>query len=469
MSRAVAFALIAAVMAPTARGEGLRVGAAAVVITPPPGTPLAGYYSERAAEGVHDDLFAKAIVLESDGRSAALVGLDLISTTRDLVAAARRLIDEQTGVPGPAVMISATHSHTGPVLAGRGRREQAMGGGSPLARRYMDDLPGRIAEAVRLAESRLAPASVEFGRGHEASIAFNRRFHMTDGTVGWNPGKLNPRIIKPAGPIDPDVPYVFFATTERKPIAAYVNYAVHLDNVGGPEISADMPYTLSRLLGEFHGPELVTLFTAGCCGDINHVDVSCDDPQKGHANAARMGVVLAGEVLSGWLRMEPLEPGPLRVLSETVELPPAPYDAADLAEAEAIAGRKAGDPGPAPTFLQTVKAYKVLDVAAREGRPWQVEVQVVALGDDLAWVSLPGEIFVDLGLAIKQDSPIPRTIIAELANGAIGYIPSRRAYPQGNYEVVSARCAEGSGELLVAAALRLLKQVYADQNPPAGD
>ena len=87
-------------------------------------------------------------------------------------------------------------------------------------------------------------------------------------------------------------------------------------------------------------------------------------------------------------------------------------------------------------------------------------MQVVALGDDLAWVSLPGEIFVELGLAIKQDSPFQHTIIAELANGAIGYIPSRRAYAQGNYEVVSARCAEGSGERLVDAAVRILKGLH---------
>ena len=86
------------------------------------------------------------------------------------------------------------------------------------------------------------------------------------------------------------------------------------------------------------------------------------------------------------------------------------------------------------------------------------------MGNDVAWVSLPGEIFVELGLAIKQDSPFPNTIIAELANGAIGYIPSRRAYAQGNYEVVSARCAEGSGERLVDVALKLLNSLYAEAN-----
>src|SRR4051794_306956 len=115
---------------PPARAGELRAGAAAVVITPPLGTPMAGYYSPRGAEGVHDDLNAKAIVLEKDGARAALVALDLISTTRDLVADARQRIEATTKVPGDAVMISATHTHTGPVLPGRGRREGALGGDS---------------------------------------------------------------------------------------------------------------------------------------------------------------------------------------------------------------------------------------------------------------------------------------------------------------------------------------------------
>ena len=121
-----------------------------------------------------------------------------------------------------------------------------------------------------------------------------------------------------------------------------------------------------------------------------------------------------------------------------------------------------------PTFLETVKAFQVLDVEAREGKPLEVEVQVVALGDEVAWVSLPGEIFVELGLAIKQDSPFRHTIIAELANGAIGYIPARRSYAQGNYEVVSARCAEGSGERLVDAAVGLLKSLHREATAGTG-
>ena len=92
-----------------------------------------------------------------------------------------------------------------------------------------------------------------------------------------------------------------------------------------------------------------------------------------------------------------------------------------------------------------------------------VPVQVIALGQQVAIVGLPGEIFVELGLAIKKGSPFPVTVIAELANGSIGYIPNRSAYAEGNYEVISARCAEGAGELLAESAVKLLHQLRTDR------
>jgi hypothetical protein len=110
--------------------------------------------------------------------------------------------------------------------------------------------------------------------------------------------------------------------------------------------------------------------------------------------------------------------------------------------------------------MKLVHAHKVLEVHARGGKPLEGEVQVITLGDALAWVSLPGEIFAQLGLDLKLDSPFPQTMIATLANGSLGYIPNRRAYSQGNYEVVSARCAAGSGELLVQAAVEMLKELH---------
>jgi hypothetical protein len=155
--------------------------------------------------------------------------------------------------------------------------------------------------------------------------------------------------------------------------------------------------------------------------------------------------------------MQPLKAGRLRVTSESVKLPLPEIKPGDVERARSIVERYGMKDNSA--FMEKVEAFRILDVAARDGKPQEVEVQVIALGNDVAWVGLPGEIFVELGLALKQASPFRYTMIAELANGAIGYIPNRPAYIQGNYEPVSARCAAGSGELLVETAVKLLKDL----------
>jgi hypothetical protein len=451
--------LIALAFSSLAPAAGLTAGAATADITPPPGCPLAGYYSARGAEGTHDPLLAKALVLEKDGTRAALVTLDLITTTRGVVEEARALIEKETGIPGKHVMISATHSHTGPILSDGSPIREAFGGGNAIAKTYVKELPAKIAEAVRKADTIRLPVAISFAAGREDGLAFNRRFHMADGTVGWNPGKKNPKVVRPAGPTDPSVPVVFVETAGEKPqpVATYVNFAMHLDTVGGLYYSADYPFTLSKALGAAKGDGMVTLFATGTCGDINHVNVGSKLPQKGHGEAARIGTRLAAEVLRTYEKLTPAADGPLRVTSEMVELPLAPVTADELAAAKQVIADVRAEKKPAPKFLDQVQAFKAADVAARLGKPLAVEVQVISLGDDLAWVSLPGEIFVQLGLAIKAGSPFKQTMIAELANGAVGYIPTRVAYSQGNYEVVSARCAEGSGEKLVDVALKQLR------------
>jgi hypothetical protein len=152
--------------------------------------------------------------------------------------------------------------------------------------------------------------------------------------------------------------------------------------------------------------------------------------------------------------------GPIRVSREIIELALPAVSGDDVAAAKRVLADLEGKTQPAPKFLDQVQAFKALDVSERLGKPLAVEVQVISLGDDLAWVSLPGEIFVELGLQIKRGSPFKQTMIAELANGSIGYVPNRVAYAQGNYEVVSARCAEGSGERLVDSAVRQLRAQF---------
>ena len=448
--------VLALTLASSALAGSLRIGRASVDITPPPDVPLAGYYHVRYSTGTHDPLRAKAIVIEKDGVRAALVSLDLIGLPREFVERARVQIEGLTFVPGDNAMIGATHSHTGPEMGGR------LKGVEPKAeaavRRWHERLPGLIADSVKAAEADLQPAQLSAVVASEDGVSFIRRFQMIDGTVGWNPGKLNPKIVAPVGTIDAAIPILSFDTpgdaARRRPLAAYVNFANHLDTVGGTDYSADYPFTISGVLDAARGPNHVSLFSLGCAGNINHIDVKRAEPQKGHGEAARIGAILGADVLKALPGAKPLDPATLRVQRQMVALPLAPFDPAEAAWArETLANY--GTPGARP-FNDQVKAFRVLDIEARQGAPIEAEVQVVTLGVDVAFVGLPGEMFADLGKLIKQKSPFAFTIVSSLTNGAIGYVPDRKAYPEGAYEVISTRVAEGGGERMVEAALRML-------------
>ncbi len=435
----------------------LQVGASMVKITPPLGIPMAGYYYMRGAEGIHDDLYAKSMVIERDGEKVAIVSCDIIEITSELAAEVREMAEISTGIPGDHIMISATHSHTGPVILSASNVYNPDGKMYDLLLDYMEKLPGMISESIEKANDQLQPAVLSYGAGYEHTVSFNRRFFMTDGTVGWNPGKLNPRIIKPAGPIDPEVGVLYAESADGKPLSTYVNFALHLDITGGLEISADMPHTLSETLGKIQGEDMVTLFGQGCCGNINHVDVKSGEPQKGFAEAARIGTILAGEVIKTYARLESFQVDRIQSRTEMIELPLAEISEEDVTRAREIT-EKFGERRAVP-LLEMVEAFKIVDVFEREGKPIEAEVQVITLGDDFAMVSLPGEVFVELGMYIKERSPYPHTMIIELTNGSVDYIPDRKAFLEGNYEPVSSRCAPGSGEILVESALEILNDL----------
>ena len=432
----------------------LRVGRAAVDITPPAGMPMAGYYNIRLNEGVHDPLYAKALVLDVDGARAA---------PWPMVEAARKRVGESTRIPASHVMISATHTHTGPVMSAepRGADEATKA----IARRYHAELPAKIAEAVKLAEAGLQPARAWAAKGREASISFIRRFLMKDGSVGWNPGKLNPDIVRPLGSIDPDVPVVYFDSPAGAPLLTYVNFALHLDTVGGLRFSADYPHTLASRLSAVMGPEMLTMFTTGACGNINHIDVKSKAPQKGDAEAARIGTILAGSALKALRDLEPVEAGPLTVRRATVELPVVEVTASEVEKANQVA--ETFGTSRAPSFYEQVHAFKVLAARERNGWPFDAEVQVITLGSEIGWVALPGEVFVELGKAIKLASPFPYTIVIELANDKVeDYVPDLKAYSEGAYEVISTPLAAGAGEKLVETAVRLLIDARGSYPPP---
>jgi hypothetical protein len=185
------------------------------------------------------------------------------------------------------------------------------------------------------------------------------------------------------------------------------------------------------------------------------VDVSTDRPQKGHEEADRIGAALAGHVYGALGSLKEVERPRLAVATARVELPVQQYTPEEVANARSLFAKIQDRQLP---FLVGVKATKIVKIYDRYlGQPIPAQVQAVRLSDDTAIVMLPGEMFVELGLEIKKRSPFAHTILIELANDSFGYIPTKRAYEEGNYEPTNSTVLSGSGEKLVEAAVRLLR------------
>jgi len=444
-------AALVAVFASSAFGGELRAGAARVDITPKDGTPLGGYYRFRGSAGVLDPLFAKTLVVEKDGVHAAIVVLDLSSTVRPIVAEARRLIQQQCGIEGDHVLISGTHTHSGPQQPRDSMMDEITKVNSPAGVSYTRMLPLWIAESVRLAKAGLAPVGARVAVGRAEGISFNRRI-LREGQVEaiWQPQQLSPQD-RPAGPVDPDVGVLVFEAAD-KPVASLLNFAMHPTSVGGGvKISADYPGVFTRLVSERHGAEMISIFANGTCGNINHTDYLTGKRRT----TLELGTALADAVDAVWPCLKPVQAWTPRIRSEQVTLQRRRFTEAQIAKAKDMAANMSTKSFGTVPMAEMVCILETLD---KQDRPLLAEVQVIALSAEVAIVALPGEIFVELGLALKKASPFQHTLIAELANGSIGYIPNQEAWPQGNYEVVSARCEAGSGEKLMETALRLLNE-----------
>ena len=458
------------------QSERLRAGAATSNITPPVGSIMGNSYGTTIAEGIHDSLYAKALVFDQQGMKAALIALDLISLPHAVVAKTRKLITQRTGIPGANIMMTATHVHAGPQM--NPLFWEAVGGvPKQKSEAYVSDLPTRIAESVQRAQARLQPVRVSVGTIQENAVNFNRRFLMKDGSFTMNPGRLNPNSVRPVGPVDPDLSVVRFESLDSQPVAILVNFALHVAVVGGNHFSADFPGTISALLAKVHGEDLVTMFTNGTSGNINHIDVTRPNQQGDYQASTHIGTILAADVLKVLPSLRPMEMGALQVRSQAVELPVPVVQPDEVKWAQEVIARF-GKPTP-PPFHEVVQAWRILDlvnlaggIQARHastttvplsegGGALQSEVQVITLGDELALVGFPGDAFVELGLAIKLHSPFPFTVVNEQsANGSISYVPNRKAFSEGGYEVTSARFAPGGGERLVDAAIDLLIELF---------
>ncbi len=440
-----------------------RAGLAAIDITPPVGWRMSGYFYERLSTGTHDPLQAKAMVLQQGDERAALVFCDLIGVPATITGPVRAAASRKTGIPAANIMIAATHTHTGPLYYGGLREylhERAVkaNGKDPFEGvDYRQILSDRLVSVIVQANRQLIPVDLQVTKTNLTGLAFNRRYQMKNGSVQFNPGKTNDNVVRSAGPVDPELILLGIKRRDdRQAIGCLTSFALHADTVGGTEYGADFPCYLERSLRRVAGERFMSFFGNSACGDINHINITDPRPQKGVVEAERIGRVLGGRVAGSFWALQPVERPHLMIHGETVAVPLQKYSAAQIADARQAMDGIGGKELP---FLKQVEAYKIMDLQLR-GSTLTAEVQVFRIGADTAVVALPGEIFCELGMLVRQRSPFRNTMIVELANDSIGYVPTRRAFKEGSYEVVNSRVEAGGGEKLVETAVRLLQSFH---------
>lgn len=429
----------------------IKCGMSELVITPPLGSPIPGAGIERFSTGIKDDLFVKAMVLETEQMRIAFVVVDAIDIARKDVEEIRRRVQDQTGIAYEHVIVSATHAHTsGPTIETSYVKA--------VDETYVQWMIHKAADAAALAYAGRREARIGFGLGSEHDIAFNRRFHMRDGTVRTNPGVGNPDIIGPEGPIDPDVPVIRIDDPEGRPIGIVTNYACHADVVGGLEYSGDYPGELSAAIKRVYGEHVISLFFQGASGNINHVDVSGHSAFDRTRHYKKMGRILAGEAIKTREKAVTDTSLDIRVKRAFV-----PIRYRKPSEEERIAAAQVLQSEERYPNIEVKFARQAMELTAREEETAEAEILAVAFGPDTALVCLPAEQFVQFGLAIKQSSPFWLTLVNELSNGSVsGYVCTREAYRNGGYENrvrKYSRLQPEAGELLVGQALELLEQL----------
>jgi hypothetical protein len=377
----------------------LLAGYGEKVITPPLGVELSGYgfYLNRRAETIHDDLKARAVFLQNGDARLVLMSFDLIGFTVDFSDRLRRGISRAVNVSLGNILLACTHTHTGPAT-------QPLPGIGEIDERYMKTLPGAAQATAAAAFADAREAEFSFAAEAVEPIGFNRRAGNFDG-------------------IDPFVKVAAFTRADGK--IYLLNYACHAVVIGRkPQVSADWPGAAVRAL-EARGHRAV--FFQGFCGDIDPV-TNLNRWGEGAAEDLKLyGEILAGRALKAG-RLAALTGNPaLRSVEKRIRIP------LDIPARNEIEGRaafflkkNAGFP-LADRFAQEWKKTALERYRGLAARPYldNVPVQAMSIGN-LKIISLPGEVFSAYGLMLKKEFPSLLTI--GYANGNAGYLPSGSAF-----------------------------------------
>ena len=428
----------------------LNAGFAKRPISPAIGAPLAGFAARKGVcEGVHDELFARALVVENDATAIALVSLDVLAVASDFVEKIRRAIAARVPIESGAILISSTHTHAGPVTI-----STFVNPDESVDANYMALLGNAIVEAVEAAWQARFAARIGVGTGTMEGLGVNRRS-------------------KDGKPVDPEIGIVKVDDAQGRTKAVLINYGCH-PTVLGPDnllASGDFPNPAIERVEEQLGSASFAMYVNGAQGDISvgHSSelsaIGVVTPGRTFERAAQLGQGLGDAVLRALPGIVTRTRVHLQFETLTAGLPIKPYpDAEQTQKASQEAQRKvealsaSGDSAEYRQAQSELLYSSITQFYARETRKYTdgvlpINVQAIRI-DDNVFIAVPAEVFVEIGLRIKNASPL-RTFVAGVTNGYIGYLPSRKAYEAGGYEVISANCDASGEDRLFEGVMRL--------------
>ncbi|MGI6572642.1 MAG: neutral/alkaline non-lysosomal ceramidase N-terminal domain-containing protein [Fermentimonas sp.] len=437
--------------------EDLKVGVSVSDMTPPIGYPV----HKVTSDGVLDPLEIKAMVFEQGDFKGALVIADLFYIPLELSELVRKLAAEKTGIPVSNICLAATHTHADPTCYHEIEEYVSKITSNKSIKKdecaYAEQLIQRIVNAVVEAQTKLKPVVLKSGTVQVDGLSFNRRHLMKDGTVRMNGGFLNPDIVRTVGPVDNELGILLFEDKQdEKAFASFTTFAMQLATIeNNTKFSSDFPHFFEQELQKHFGNEFLLLFGEGPCADVNHWDITKPGPQTGYEEVTYpIGKKLASEFLQEMPDLKRTNET-FKVGSKVVNVPLQTYSNMDLEWAVSHKDSIASG-------IVQVRINKILSLQKlreKHGDTLPLEIQAFVLNEETAIVALPGQIFVELGLALKKDSPFKNTLIITLANSHEECIPLRKAFPEGSYEIVYSLVDSGGGELLIGEALSLLEKM----------
>jgi hypothetical protein len=424
----------------------LRAGAVAVDITPEKfPVDVNGSMRRWSAIAAHDPLHARCLVLDDGTTTIAFAICDSCMIPREIFDAAKEKASQATGIPVDHILCSATHTHTA-VTAVRVFQSQ-------VEEDYCTFLIEKIAEGIAQSFQQREPAQIGWAVGSNARQVFNRRWRMRPGPpladpfergtdlVQMNPAPADPRLLRPAGPIDPEIPLLAVQSRDGRPIAVLANYSLHyVGGVPSRSLSADYCGEFARQFTQLIGagevqPPFVAIMSNGTSADANNTNFFEGPARREPFEQIRLvGRDVAESAYAAYQRIEWQSDVPLAVRETEIELGVRRPTEEAVARAKEILNKAGAGPY---AELPAIYALETLHLA--EYPPTvRAKLQAIRIGD-VGIVTTPCETFVETGLAIKRESPLPLTFTIELANGYNGYLPPPHQHALGGYETWPAK------------------------------